>query len=371
MDDQFNYKQINWIDGMKIDKNHFIGLENHFIASIADVRKMFSDPFSYGLLPVSGKQEKNPEFEPFLNDQNILKIKLIKCYAVSRTGYLINISDSSSDSSRSTDLNVETTLNLNDYKEKEFYIVISVNPFVRIPAGSADSTENPLRQPFVIPEYKLGIVTATGNIIKSLAPDLLPLGKIAIVNNKPEIDLGYIPPCTDVYSHLKLIKFHSFVNQSVNALEKNVVELISEINQKTTSNVVINIIRCIAENLLFYLNNKIAEFNWFMLSKPPAYLIAGIVGLARTVKNAFDTRTPEEKEKLLNYLSDHFDINPAKFKQLLDVTIGIDYQHTDINQSIEKAEDFINVISLLINELKKMEFIVGEKKKKKIDIVIR
>ncbi|MCD4730811.1 MAG: hypothetical protein K8R74_09445 [Bacteroidales bacterium] len=93
--------------------------------------------------------------------------------------------------------------------------------------------------------------------------------------------------------------------------------------------------------------------------------------MAHTIKNAIDARTPEEREKLLNYFSEHFDINPAKFKQLLDVTIGIDYQHTEINQSIEKVEDFINVISLLFNELKKMEFIEGVKRKKKIDIVIR
>jgi hypothetical protein len=371
MDNQFNYKQINWIDGMKIDKNHFIGLENHFIACIADVRRMFSDPFSYGLLPQSVNQEKNPDFELFLNDQNILNVKLLKCAAITPAGFGINISDSSSDSSKNIDPNIETKLNLTDYKEKEFYLVISVNPFLRIPAGWADSSENPLRQPFVIPEYKLNIVPATGNITKNLGSDLLPLGKFAVVNNKPEIDKTYIPPCSAISSHLKLLEFHTFVNQSVNSLEKNVVELISEINQKTTSNVVINIIQCIAENILYYLNNKIVEFNWFMVSKPPAYLIAGIVSLARSVKNAFDSRTPEEREKLLNYLSDHFDINPAKFKQLLDVTIGIEYHHNDVNQSMEKAEDFINVISLLINELKKMEFIVGEKKKKKIDIVIR
>jgi hypothetical protein len=56
---------------------------------------------------------------------------------------------------------------------------------------------------------------------------------------------------------------------------------------------------------------------------------------------------------------------------LLETTIGIDYQHNQISQSISKAGDFVNVFSQLLNELKKMEFIVGESRKKRIDIIIR
>jgi len=59
---------------------------------------------------------------------------------------------------------------------------------------------------------------------------------------------------------------------------------------------------------------------------------------------------------------------------LLDNTIGLNYDHTNIYHSVEKAEDFLNVISLLFNELSKMELIAGKKKKaepKKIDIILR
>ena len=84
----------------------------------------------------------------------------------------------------------------------------------------------------------------------------------------------------------------------------------------------------------------------------------------------------EEKEVLLNYFSEHFDIVPSRFKQLLDNTIALDYNHREIYHAIEKGEDFINVISLLFNELSKMELIAGKKKApqtqtRKIDIILR
>jgi hypothetical protein len=361
MQEQFNYKQINWIDGMKINKDHFIGLENYFTYCDAEIRKIWMDQYSYGLLPLSSSRDTNLEFDAVIDDQYNLKVMLIKCQAINPEGYRIDISGDK----------IETLFNLSEFQEKEFYIAISVNPFSRIPSGQAGATENPLRQPFVAPEYKLHLVPATVNLSSGLAPEIMLLGKISVVNNRPEIDRSYIPPCASIKSHAELLKFYEFVYQSVISLERNIVELISEINLKTTSNALINVILHVADSALYFLNGEISNYKWFMASKPPVVLISSIVNLARSVKNAFDTRTPEEREKLLNYLSEHFDINPAKFKQLLESTIAIDYQHTQINQSLEKAEDFINVYSQIVNELKKMDFIVGDKRKKRIDIIIR
>lgn len=368
MYDQRNYRQINWIDGMKINKDHFIGLENHFTASDAETRMLWMDPYSYGLLPPSSQKDKNLEFEASIDDQGRLKVRLLKCSALTPEGFRIEISGSADEMAGSP---VEATFNLSDYQDRDFYLLVALNPFVRIPSGSADSGESPLRQPFVVPECKLNIAPVSININSLSGADSMPFAKISVTNNRVEEDITYIPPCTSSSSHPELIKFYNNVNQSVIAMERNIIELIAEINLKTTSNALINIILNIADGLQHYFNSKIVDYKWFTASKPPVYLIANIVSIARTVKNATDTRIPEEREKLLNYLSEHFDINPAKFRQLLETTIGIDYQHNQISQSISKAGDFINVFSQLLNELKKMEFIVGESRKKRIDIIIR
>jgi hypothetical protein len=368
MKDQAYYRQINWIDGMKINKDHFIGLENHFAAADADIRMLWLDQYSYGLLPPSSPQEKNLDFEAYIDDQGRLKVRLIKFRGISPDGFRIEIQGNASESSGSI---VEATFNLQEFQDREFYLMVSVSPFVRIPTGAPDSSESPLRQPFVMPECRLNLAPESVNISTVSGLDSMPFAKITVLNNRVDIDQGYIPPCASINSHPELIRFYNAVNQNVVALERNVVELISEINLKTTSNALINIILQIASNLQNYLNSKITEYKWFTASRPPVFLIANIVSIARTVRNAFDTRIPEEREKLLIYLSEHFDINPAKFKQLLDTTIGIEYQHTQINQSLIKAGEFLNVFSQLVNELKKMEFIVGEPRKRRIDIIIK
>jgi hypothetical protein len=368
MQDQTNYRQINWIDGMKINKDHFIGLENHFTASDADIRRLWLDQYSYGLLPPLSPQEKNLDFEASIDDQGRLNVKLQKYRALTPDGFRIEISGGSSDNSGSI---VEAAFNLSDHQDREFYIMISLNPFVRVPSGLPDSGENPLRQPFAVPECKLNLAPASVNINSVSGVDSMPFAKVSVINNRVDIDESYIPPCASINSHPELVRFYNAVNQNVISLEKNVIELIAEVNLKTTSNALINIVMHIADSLQHYLNSKVTEYKWFTASRPPVFLIANIVSIARTVKNAFDTRIPEEREKLLNYLSEHFDINPAKFRQLLDTTIGIEYQHNQINQSLNKAGEFINVFSLLINELKKMEFIVGEPRKKRIDIIIK
>jgi len=51
----------------------------------------------------------------------------------------------------------------------------------------------------------------------------------------------------------------------------------------------------------------------------------------------------------------------------------MEYDHVDIYKSIEKSEDFLNVISVLFSELSKMELIAGKKKveQRQIDIILR
>ncbi|HJN06260.1 MAG TPA: hypothetical protein QF480_06565, partial [Bacteroidales bacterium] len=129
MHNKINYKQINWTDGMKINKDHFIGLENYFTACDADVRRIYLDEYSYGLMPLKSPKDKNLEFEAFIDDQKNLKVKVLTCRAITQAGYLIDISNGSTETSNGINLNVEATLAISNMQEKEFYVVISVNPF--------------------------------------------------------------------------------------------------------------------------------------------------------------------------------------------------------------------------------------------------
>ncbi|OQX72292.1 MAG: hypothetical protein B6D61_14215 [Bacteroidetes bacterium 4484_249] len=374
MSDLLKYKQVNWIDGMKVNKNHFIGLENYFIASLNDIRNNNLNDNNFGLLPLKDDSRNFLNINMVVDNQNYLKVKVLSCHAITPGGYRIEITEDESEQTDFTIQNVETSYNLASANNSDLFLIISTDPFSRIPEGKANPSEHPLRLPLISPEYKLHIIPAEQVVGYKLGPNLLTLSKIVIKNNKPEIDEEYIPPCTSLDSHPKLIELYSYIDKNISSLEKNVVQIIYNVKEKHASNVLTDIVVCISENILYFVSNSITKLRWFLKSAPPIYLFEIIVSLARVLKNTFDTRTAEEKEVLLNYFSEHFDIIPSKFKQLLDSTIALDYEHADIKESIKKTEDFINVISLLFNELRKMELIAGKKKQvepKKIDIVIR
>lgn len=374
MSNLLKYKQVNWTDGMKVNKNHFIDQENCFTARINDISDNYLDNNNYGLLPHKDNFNRFLDINTFVDNQNSLRVQINSCHAITFGGFRIEISKEESGHDDFIIQNVETTYDLVSAKDEDLYIIIAVDPFTRIPDGKADPDEYPLRQPYVNPQYSLHLMQAEQLDNSKLGSNMLVVGKVAIANSKPEIDETYIPPCTSVDSHSKLIDFYTYIDQNISTLEKNAVKIIYDINEKHETNILTDIVRCITENLLHFTSAHITSVRWFLKSKAPIYLIEFVVSLARVLKNAFDIRTAEEKEVLLNYFSEHFNIVPSRFKQLLDNTIGLNYKHTDIYYSVEKAEDFLNVISLLFNELSKMELIAGKKKKsepKKIDIILR
>jgi len=47
---------INWIDGMKINKDHFISMENAMICQQQIVGKFLINPYNFGILPAADEE---------------------------------------------------------------------------------------------------------------------------------------------------------------------------------------------------------------------------------------------------------------------------------------------------------------------------
>jgi len=372
MSDLLKYKQVNWIDGMKINKDHFISLENHFVARSIDWNNQLLNHNIYGLLPHRANKEKFLSVKTIIDNQNYLNVKVESCHAITQGGYRIEISGEEQSNSEFTLKDVKTDYDLGTAKDGELYLVISVDPYTRIPDGTPIPEEIPLRSPFICPAYKLQLIPVE-QFGGELNSNMLIIGKLRVSNNTAELIQEYIPPCYSVDSHSKLLEFTDYIESNISSLEQSSVKIIYDINEKHATNILTQIVTFISENLLSFISNNMTRFRWSAKSLPPVYVIEFVVTLARVLKNSFDTRTAEEKEILLNYFSEHFDIVPNRFKQLMDHTIALDYEHNEIYNTIKKVEDFMNVISLLFKELSKMELIDGKKKQetRKIDIILR
>jgi len=372
MSDLLKNKRVNWIDGMKINKDHFIANENHFTARINDLSDQMLNNNIYGLLPHRGDRDKFISVKTIIDNQNYLKVNVESCHAITPGGYRIEISKEEQGDGDFTIKNVEAEYDLGSAKEGEMYIILSVDPFSRVPYGTPETKEIPLRFPFIIPEYKLDLIPVEQFVSEKMNLHMIPVGKLKIIHGQVETVPDYIPPCISIDSHSRLIEFSDYLDKNISSLEKSTVKIIYDINEKHAANILTQIATHISENLLSFISNNITRFRWSANSQSPISMFEMVVTIARVLKNSFDTRTAEEKEVLLNYFSEHFDIVPNRFKQLMDHTIALDYYPTEINETIKKAEDFINVISLLFNELSKMELIEGKKKQetRRIDITL-
>jgi len=160
MSDLFKYKQVNWIDGMKINKDHFIEMENHFTARINDISNNFLNTNNYGLLPHKGDPDKFLSISKTIDNQNYLNVKVDSCFAVTPGGFRIDISKKEPEQGDFTIQNVESKYEIASDKDDTLFVILSIDPFTRIPVGKADSSEYPLRLPFVNPEYKLHLIPA-------------------------------------------------------------------------------------------------------------------------------------------------------------------------------------------------------------------
>ncbi|MEZ5198058.1 MAG: hypothetical protein R2764_17215 [Bacteroidales bacterium] len=232
MSDMLKYKQVNWIDGMKINKDHFIEQENYNTACIIDNRNTALNEFNYGLIPIKRSENKLLNIDVIVDNQNYLIVKILDCHAVTPGGNRIEISNEGNEENTLLIRNVEASYNLATAKDNELFLIISMDPYTRVPVGIAKANEVPPRLPHVIPKYKLHILPVKDVVGYRLGPNMLTVGKIIVNNNNPDIDEEYIPPCCSIDAHPKLSEFHTFIDKNISSLEKSVVQIISNINEK-------------------------------------------------------------------------------------------------------------------------------------------
>ncbi|HXB07042.1 MAG TPA: hypothetical protein VNW04_08000, partial [Puia sp.] len=80
------YLPVNWIDGMKINRSHFIAQDNAMVFHMAQVASGLLNDYNYGLLP-SGSGA--PSLKLFLStdNQQRVQVRIQFCRAITAGGY--------------------------------------------------------------------------------------------------------------------------------------------------------------------------------------------------------------------------------------------------------------------------------------------
>src|SRR6478752_4491344 len=146
------YLAVNWADGMKVNKDHFVSTENFVVDNLRDVAYIHVNQLNFGLLPpLSGSGALLSDYEVIKTATNQLQIRINHCQAITTGGVRISImGDGIVENVDVAGLDenemIDETNNNADNAQK-LYVVIVVDPFKRSLHGHPDPEEIPIRHP--------------------------------------------------------------------------------------------------------------------------------------------------------------------------------------------------------------------------------
>src|SRR4051794_37333035 len=209
MRDNLKHHPVNWINGMKINKDHFIAQDDGWKDALNDVGALHLSPIRYGILPPSASGEDTFNIKTTVDNQNTIRVAVLSCNAITSGGVRIILPAGGIAGITGTDGVPSTSYQLSTLAESLWWIVLTVNPFEKQPFGSPDLDDSPPRYPFVSPIYTVQIVSDNQVAQFNKNPYALSVGKINVNGNEVKVDSDYIPPCFSVSAHPDLVSLHA------------------------------------------------------------------------------------------------------------------------------------------------------------------
>ncbi|HWK03336.1 MAG TPA: hypothetical protein VNS58_06875 [Puia sp.] len=357
------YLPVNWIDGMKINKSHFLAQDNALIYQLAQATGSMLNEFNYGVLP-SSKGGAGLKLFLSTDNQQKVQVRIQECRAITAGGYYIEFSDDTA--VQGTNLLtpvVSSPVGFKDLKGKSsaYYVVLTINPYQRVPYGVANPAETPPRLPNTFPFFAVDLVPVADVVRNKLGNFQLPVGKIRVEEQRVVLEDDYIPPSCSAGSHADLLEIHAGLEQFYSKIETYSLQIIQKILQKKHANDMSVIVQKICDQILSFTASQLAEFKTLGLIQAPVYLVSKASALARLIKNILDCYLGSGKEELITYFTEWCNISQGELEGAIVALATHQYDHLDINKSVEKVSTFTKILSQLFHQLARLEYI-GKRK---------
>jgi Bacterial Type VI secretion, VC_A0110, EvfL, ImpJ, VasE len=353
----------NWVDGMKINKQHFLDSENAFIDQIRDGNSIALRNFSYGLLEPSNG-EKNAISCDILNAQSSnFKIIISQCRAVTSGGNRIEIIPGTHPelaSDRSTFSKQDTITN-----GEAYLAVISVNPFIRTPFGNAIADEYPPRNQFSMAQYNLNLIAENNFNASTIGANHLPIARFLSKNDELVSDANYIPPCTTLTAHPGTRQLGNTIGQYYENIQQYCIEIIQKVENNNQQTPLAKNLAEICKHLVMHISSNFFMFRTVYYQQSPIYLADNVYKITSMINTSLNFLSVRDKEELLSYFSFWNELSPGKFSDMLSEVINADYSHENINTYFNPALAFLKIWTKLLEDLKNLK-LIGEKSKNSI-----
>ena len=356
------HHSVNWVDGMKLTQQHLRDIDAHFHDSIRDGVSTGLNSFNYGLLPeMVGQDGKSLNLTIHNNANSQIEIILESCNIVTNNGFKIVFLPSLYGENRQPRLAIQAS-EMGGANTAQYYVVINANPYQRVPIGSPDPEEIPLRHPNSYPEITLQLMPLNETNANFLDTYQFIIGVLKWEGQRFIWDDAYIPPCASMNAHPSLSTFVSNVAKVLGELRDQAVTIIRKNYYGNPQNNSLALNTCsICQEVLNFCSANIFEIKYILKEHPPIFLANKISSLANRINTFLLTIEDRQKEELLQYYHEWENVRPVDFESALGKLMDLEYNHTNISTSLEEISEFLRVMSVLFTKLSQLEY-VGQRK---------
>ena len=351
---RIQHPTVNWQDGMKIRQQHLVQTENAWLDHARDAWAGNLTPFNYGLLPTA-PGDTSLDLRVEVSDTRQVVVQLHACQAVTSSGARV-------DFRAEHDQPLRATYQLASNEPALFEVIVSVNPFVRIPTGEPDPDEVPIRHPHALPTYQLMIVPTNQLSITELGTYHLSVARVRALGHEVKLSDSYLPPCATVSAHPGLQRWYDTLTEQLVRTAGDARQVVQKIKLKSEARSLTMNLQEWAERITYFVADQLDTYRLLVPHQPPVHLVLFYVRLARTLKTCLLCMSDSGKEEMLRYLHEWSDTHPGTLEAVINSTVELEYDHHALYESLEITHKLMDTVSVLMAKLAALDYIGKEQK---------
>lgn len=358
---EITYYPVNWVDGMKIARRHFAETERFTLDHLRDATAQHLRPDYYGLLPAPNALGSPTAFELLLSVdvQGEVQARLTQCRAVTAGGARIEITASSTPLTARTSLaQLLATYNLTATEGLRFSVVLTVNPFERVPTGTPAPEEVPPRHPYSRPAHELSFVPAQQLEGEAGAAFGLVVGELLYADGELRPVAQFIPPSTALASHPALLQALYQLDLQLTELETDAFKIIHKVKLRPDKrSPLADLVHELADHTVLALAQQLTTLRLLATTQPPIYLLDALLRVAKQLKTSLDRLTEAEREELLKYVEQWSEIAPAALLGALQEAVALRYNHQQLHEHLRQQQQLWQLVGVVFRQLSQLEYI--------------
>ncbi len=356
----FKTNPVNWVDGMKINKDHLLLTDKHFTETTRDAIALQLNDFNYGLCPPHEEGVSNFNISLSVDDSKVIRAVLKSCRAVTPGGYRMEYGYQKPIKANEDTAQLTSETDFDDNKVNTFYVLLHISNR-QIPFGQPDSDETPPRIPYLASEYTLQIVPESQVNLQDSLGNALLVGKFKRVSGKMKVDESFIPPCTMVRCFPKLADDYYHLGNLLGETAKNISVIISKIQEKSQSTTLVKSCMVLCDEASDYVAVTLGDYRWLYANMPPIYFLSVFLKFAYRINTSLGNLSVKDREELLNYICEWIEENTSDVSDIISKMIRTEYNHNDIAATLENANNFMQLSHKIFGKLAQLDFI-GKRK---------